>query len=154
MGHSPMAWDLMPWQGSLETVLLRARRDYESYEGKILRWRVAKTVFRKQRKGSGKKAYWEESTLWDQRAPPPIAFSGPSQRTGFSWLCWGRALPLSRAVSSQRRVMLGDAGSPSVSELIGLQKSRDHGGTTTEQNQGSNNWVDGTIVTATGGLYP
>lgn len=36
--------------------------------------------------------------------------------------------------------MLGDAGSPSVNELIGLQKSRDHGGTATnEQNQGSNN---------------
>ena len=36
--------------------------------------------------------------------------------------------------------MLGDAGSPSVSELIGLQKSTGHGGTTTsEQNQGSNN---------------
>lgn len=58
MGHSPMAWDLMPWQGSLEAALPPAGRDYESYEESWMQWgRDARTVSILQDQKAGKKAH-------------------------------------------------------------------------------------------------
>lgn len=136
-----LAWDLMPWQGSLETVLLGTRKDYERYEqaeslNGVLELCPQEGRLR-QEDIPGRKDPWYETS----KSRQPTAFSGCLENVSVQCAgggCWHWAM-----LSALRRVMFGNAGPPGVSEMMGSWRSTGHGGAVTNhQNRGSHDWLD------------
>lgn len=75
-----LAWDLMPWHGSLETVLLCTRKDYECYEwGEVLNGMLefCPQEGRLRQEDITRKDPWYETS----KSRQPTAFSGCLENT-------------------------------------------------------------------------